>query len=229
VVLMKSGPPRPSVNICRMNTREMMLVAENYENWARQEYMLGAPDVDNLFSPTQFNVFRAFLEISGTMGFNQDWFTDEEVISPFYANNKGDDSAGRVIPASRQLPPSFRPTPLQQSVEHHPWIDLFPHPGLRDNILSQGPDYDDEPLCLDVVEFAHSAKARGSGLVVWGNPCDPYSWEVSEDFARRWSWVIRGCRELFQSTNHWRARRGEKPLFPEDMVNAAPRVEDYYD
>ncbi|KAK9244236.1 hypothetical protein V1506DRAFT_507731 [Lipomyces tetrasporus] len=111
-------------------------------------------------------------------------------------------------------PSALRPSALQRTVPHHPWLDLFPYPVMRDNILLAGEDFDDTELCIDLVEFCNVAShGERTGLVVWGEPSDPYSWEVSEGFVKKWGWVIRGCRELFMSPNYWREKRGEKKLF----------------
>ncbi len=109
------------------------------------------------------------------------------------------------------MPVNLRPTRLQRTVEHHPWIDLFPFPRLRDNLLLQGPEYDDTDICHDVVEIFDRPSEK-TGLIVWGEPWIPYSWEVSADFLEKWVWVVKGCDELLQSTNYWRSRRGEPSI-----------------
>lgn len=87
---------------------------------------------------------------------------------------------------------------------------------MRDNILvGVGDDFDDTPLCQDLVED-QTSPGDSSGLIVWGDPWEPSNWEVSEEFVTKWSWVVRGCWELFKSTNQWRTTRGEEPLLFSD-------------
>ncbi|KAK9341868.1 hypothetical protein V1522DRAFT_359117, partial [Lipomyces starkeyi] len=166
----------------------------------------GSPNVDNLLTLVKFNVFRALVNNNFAMGFTMEWLNDN-AESPF-------SSISHEVHDIYHLPPTLRPTLLQRTVPHHPWIDLLPSPTLRDNILRAGVDFDDTELCFDLVEFCSlAAGSEQRGLIVWGgDPCNPYSWEVSEGFASKWGWVIHGCSELFLSTNYWRETRGEKKL-----------------
>ncbi|KAH7118493.1 hypothetical protein EDB81DRAFT_873199 [Dactylonectria macrodidyma] len=107
--------------------------------------------------------------------------------------------------------PGLRPTALQTTVRHHPWIDLFPVPQVRNCFIriSAG-GYEDE-LCVDLVDVEESDEEKPK-LIVWGNPSDPRAWEGTVPFLRKWGWVVRGCQELFDATNHWRETRGERKL-----------------
>ncbi|KAG0644915.1 Radicicol biosynthesis cluster regulator [Hyphodiscus hymeniophilus] len=109
------------------------------------------------------------------------------------------------------LPENFRPTVLQHTVEHHPWIDLFPIPTMRDNLLRAGAAYDNAEICLDIVEVGEKPKEK-AGLIVWGEPWDVYAWGASPAFLRKWGWSVEGCYDLLKSTNHWRMERGEKRI-----------------
>lgn len=55
-----------------------------------------------------------------------------------------------------------------------------------------------------------------TGLIVWADPWLQESWEVDEVFAWKYRRLLRGCDVLLRSTNHWRARRGEKRLVLDD-------------
>ncbi|KAK9386038.1 hypothetical protein V1515DRAFT_616762 [Lipomyces mesembrius] len=81
---------------------------------------------------------------------------------------------------------------------------IFPIPTMRDNLVSAGDSFDDVQLCIDIMVL--------DGLILWGEQWDPFGWEVTEAFVKNWGWVIRGCHEIFESTNYWRGRRGEEPL-----------------
>lgn len=50
------------------------------------------------------------------------------------------------------------------------------------------------------------------GLIVWGEPHDIDSWEVTPGFLKKWSWAMEGCDSLIQSSNRWRMVRGEEPI-----------------
>lgn len=162
-----------------------------------------------LLTLIHFNVFRALLSNTYTLGFTpEDWIT-EEAISPYCDPSKS--------LMGSQCPSSLKPTKLQRSVAHHPWIDLLPFPAMRDNIFAQGEDYDDTGLCEDIVEFCNAPTDHEGGLVVWGDPAEESNWEVTEAFGKKWAWVLRGCRTLKESTNLWRERRGEgRILWEED-------------
>ncbi|KAE8394504.1 hypothetical protein BDV23DRAFT_147270 [Aspergillus alliaceus] len=177
-----------------------------FSKTAYQSYVLGSPTSDHLLTLSKVNVFRAFASIMSTLGLYQDkgWMHDD-AISPFTTLRPG-----YVLPTS--LPPTLRPTPTQQSIPHHPWLDFFPHPHMRDNLIRAGETFDDEQLCVDIMGF-WDMSTESCGLLVWGDPQDLNSWEVSEAFIRKWPWVLWGCRDLLVSTNRWRALRGEKLIF----------------
>ena len=50
------------------------------------------------------------------------------------------------------------------------------------------------------------------GMIVWGEPYLVESWELSEPFFRKWFWLLSACGDLIESSNRWRAKRGEGPL-----------------
>ncbi|KAI9368689.1 hypothetical protein BJX61DRAFT_537053 [Aspergillus egyptiacus] len=175
-------------------------------------YQLNSPSADHLLSLTRINVHRAFVSNMLTLGITWEWMADDS-ISPLSMASPGGsflDLGHAVVP----LPDSLRPTPLQRNHVHHTWIDLFPCPIMRDNLIRVGNDWDDEELCTDIMGFWDGTTATGPfGLIIWGEPSDLRSWEITEGFLRKWGWVVHGCVELMWSTNYWRARRGERPLF----------------
>ncbi|RDW67662.1 hypothetical protein BP6252_09058 [Coleophoma cylindrospora] len=149
---------------------ELRQMTEKYEAMARQDFLLGSPRVDQLLTLIQFNVFRALLKNTVTMGWDFAWLECEEPISPW---NRTDADAQQ--PAL--CPASLRPTPVQRTIVHHPWIDLWPIPRMRDNLLLAGETYDEDRLCNDLVEFCEIPNEQ-TGLIVWGEPWDPAGWEV---------------------------------------------------
>jgi hypothetical protein len=169
----------------------------------------------------QFNVMRALGTISTIIGLSPANLTDDSSSSPFFNYPPARQrhlSADNIPPAC--LPTSLIPTDLQRSTPHHPWFDILPFPQMRDNLLRlesntstavDSPNYDADSLCHWMVGL--DTRQKEAGLIVWGEPWDVASWEVTADFYQKWSWTLEGCFDLFKSTNYWRARRGERPLF----------------
>ncbi|KEY66068.1 hypothetical protein S7711_08886 [Stachybotrys chartarum IBT 7711] len=54
--------------------------------------------------------------------------------------------------------------------------------------------------------------AGRKGLIVWGEPYDMRSWEVTPGFVSKWSWALEGCDDLIEFSNRWRLMRGEEPM-----------------
>ncbi|KAF7884119.1 uncharacterized protein EAF01_011542 [Botrytis porri] len=142
---------------------------------------------------------------------------DDNILSPF--NTLPSTQYPQGIPDLSNLPLALKPTSLQFEIEHHPEIDVFPFPGCRDLILlalSRGDEWDDIEFCRDIMYGLEGGGGR-TGFIVWGDPWIPGSWEVEENFARKWKWLLEGCEELFVSTNIWRDRRGEERLVFEEL------------
>ena len=116
------------------------------------------------------------------------------------------------------LPPTLRPTKLQQTVAHHAQWDLIPDPVSRDNILLRGQDeISDVDLCLDLIgtesrRRKQASKTSDPGCMVWGDPWVGRNWEVTETFVRSYPWMFVDAFTLEYSTNEWRRSRDEEPL-----------------
>lgn len=159
-------------------------------------------DTVDLADTLRANVFLALLRNTQILGFD-DCCTDDDAVSPF--NKQG------PLLSSPNCPATLRPTPLQVSVEHHPWIDLFPCPRMRDNflraVLLHGEDsFDEYDLCHDMVDVG-----GGTGdatIIAWTDTWSPSGWEVTALFLRKWGWLLYGCVEMQAGTNAWRQRRG---------------------
>lgn len=181
-----------------------------------------SPSKDHLLCIMQFNVMRALGTISSIIGLSTSNLTDDACESSFYESKLARSchlSANKKPPS--RLPKSLTPTDLQRFVPHHPWFDILPFPEMRDNLLrlellASDSHYDADSLCHWMVGL-DTAQQEG-GLIVWGDPCNVASWEVTAEFYQKWGWTLGGCVELFRSTDSWRARRGEKPLFTMEML-----------
>lgn len=199
----------------------------------------------HLLPLVQFNVFRGMLQNLALLGVDLATICADDTLSPFCPASP---SSRPNAAATGVLPPCLRPSPLQLSTIHHPWIDFLPSAKMRDNVIiraslpsssspsslhtdttapktnpdpnstdnpeaeADGEEWDDEPLCSDIVGLCSEAASASTGLVCWGEPWDFRGWEVTGAFAAKWGWVVRECDELLEATNYWRGRRGEARL-----------------
>ncbi|KAK1975003.1 hypothetical protein LZ30DRAFT_669338 [Colletotrichum cereale] len=192
-------------DLCKLETQIKLIrfAGEAYNN-----YRNGNPRPGYLTTLVRVNVFHAFVQNARVLNFDGGWLT-YEAISPFNKTGPGLGSAT----TGNSCPENMRPTRLQVAVEHHPWIDFFPHPMMRDNFLrivsEYGEDYiDEDDLCRDIVDVGAGAGVEESALIVWGEAWDPRGWEATEPFLRKWGWLLAGCTEMLEGTNYWRQERG---------------------
>lgn len=195
---------------------DAMTIMAHFDARAYERYYAGSPCLDHLLTLSKLNVLRAFLENMRTLGLGMQQVEDDDAISPFNHNvnvtstdpEPGDYDYGRTL----SLPTSLYPSVIQRSATHHPWLDCFPLPRMRDNLINAAAAdeqlFNDCDLCGDMMDPAD----EDVGVLVWGDPWIPQNWEVSQLFVQKWSWVIKGCPEILESSNRWRARRGLKRL-----------------
>ncbi|PYI07002.1 hypothetical protein BO78DRAFT_367731 [Aspergillus sclerotiicarbonarius CBS 121057] len=177
-----------------------------FEAIAHQSFLLGSPQVEHLISLHRLNVHRAINENIRAIGMSPEWTKPDDALSIF--------NLPLPLPGDydeERIPPSLRPTVIQRLVPHHPWLDFFPFPRMRDLMILAGDSLDDDDLCHDLMAF-WDTRNTGATLVVWGEPWDPRNWEATEEFVRKWRWLLAGSPELLASTNVWRAKRGDRPL-----------------
>ena len=67
---------------------------------------------------------------------------------------------------------------------HLTWIDRFPFPRMRDNMISFSGVFNEEDF-LDELFKRDSFIVKPSG-VSW----DPASWKIAKDFATRWAYLF---------------------------------------
>lgn len=176
-----------------------------FTNWG-----LNLPTPHDLPLVTRLNTFDALARNALMLRIPLEYLETDEHSSMF--NYQGPSPPSTQQPS---LPTNLRPTALQQTVTHHSWLDLFPIPKMRDNIL-QGIDsgaYDEDmlcdTLCCDLLKFDTDTNAA---LVVWGESWDATGWEFSAEFFARWAVLLQGCTEVLETTNYWRQKRGAKRL-----------------
>lgn len=111
-------------------------------------------------------------------------------------------------------PPSLHFTHLQKTVTHEAWIDTIPWASMRDNVIKYQDKFDADELCSDFLGgFEEGINGtEGRGMILWGDPWCGSGWELSENFIRKWRFLLQGGSEIIAFTNRWRAVRGEKRL-----------------
>ncbi|GKZ17813.1 hypothetical protein AbraIFM66951_012079 [Aspergillus brasiliensis] len=209
-----------SFTACQPDSMETQQFISQFSSWISQQYQQRCLDTEPLLGLVQFNITRSLVANAQILGYTSERMAPS-ARSPL-TSLKGSEAYFHALPASLQ------PTALQRSVHHHPWIDLLPVAELRNNLLRQSETaYDAAQLCRDMRGFQVVNSGRG-GVIVWGEPWDPHGWEVTEAFVQKWPWVVRGSHSLLQSTNYWRAQRGEPTLsfqsYPAANGGAHPRV-----
>lgn len=197
-----------SSTACRLGQVESRTALVRLAEESRRHYHAAAFDLAHLPVVIRYNVYDAFARNAGILGFGDAWLS-YDAVSPL-ALDSGNYSNAAAPPS---LPPSLQPTRSQLTVEHHPWIDFFPCPRLRDNILTTmmryGDDFEDD-LCSDVVDAGAASGDDGgrSALIAWGDSWEVAGWEVTERFWTKWGFLLDGCVDLLRSTNAWRRKRG---------------------
>jgi hypothetical protein len=166
------------------------------------------PQDSYLLTLLHFNVYRALTANVHLLKLEVSNMSQDDLLSPFNDLSLNSDDSPSV---TLDLPPALQPTELQKTIKHHPEIDIFPFPECRDNFLiaiSTGKEWDDVEFCRDIFYGVEGGDGR-TGLIVWGESWDPSSWEVEEQFAKKWAWLLKGCEDLLTNTNKWRAKREE--------------------
>ncbi|KAM0328024.1 hypothetical protein ACHAQA_005425 [Verticillium albo-atrum] len=178
------------------------------------------PPVDDfadryLLPISDLTLLSALINIAGRMG------CSSEVWSPL-ANSPFNLGVG--TPAAL-LPTTWRPTPTQVQLPHHPVLDFLPWPAVRDRIISVfnmpvalRPPGARDPLAL--MNFAYDMEDQAEGVRIWGgDPYDETGWEVGQVFFERW-WFIFD-RDVVAQSNRLREMRGAARLRMKE-----PRVEE---
>jgi len=89
-------------------------------------------------------------------------------------------------PQSGLTPASLHPTALQRKTVHSQWIDQFPFPRLRDNLILMSAIYDGfEEM------FQHDLfTAESIEICVGGASWEAKDWRIHHKFKERWSSVF---------------------------------------
>jgi hypothetical protein len=207
--------------VCIGGTPRVQDIMRRFADHAYASFVQGAPALSHLSFLVQYNIYKALQRNAEILGVVTEYY-DYEGISPFTKDEPAFGATSSVI--VNDWPVNLRPTQLQRSIQHHPWIDVFPWPTFRDNLLQafEHPDLcDEDELCRDVIE--HEDLNENPVLIVWGDAWDPRNWEVTSEFLTKWGWLLIGCEGVLGPTNYWRAKRGESPITTKDLYGAFQR------
>ena len=86
-------------------------------------------------------------------------------------------------PGTPALPLPLHPTPLQMTRIHLPYIDCFPIPKLRDNLIIWNGLVDKEDFCADLL-------GTNSFVVQGIQSWDPAGWVVDRTFKEKWRFLF---------------------------------------
>lgn len=96
-----------------------------FTNWG-----INLPTPHDLPRVTRLNTFDALARNALMLRTPLEYLETDEYSSMFNYH-------GPLTPSAEKsnLPTNMQPTALQQNITHHSWLDLFPIPKMRDNIL----------------------------------------------------------------------------------------------
>ena len=82
------------------------------------------------------------------------------------------------------LPEFLRPTPLQLAMVHRRWIDRFPFPRLRDNMILLSALVDLDLFVRDL--FNMVSLTLRPDRATW----DPKAWTIGPEFSLKWGYLF---------------------------------------
>lgn len=157
---------------------------------------------------TRLNAFNALARNAFILDIPVELLECDNGISPFLLQ-------GPQSSETRNYPSHLAPTALQKRVQHHPWLDLFPIPELRDNILRglEAGMYDEDHLAQELTcDLLDLDSTSFPSLIIWGDSWDISGWEFSPDFFRKWAGLLDGNPDAWMATDYWREKRHEMKL-----------------
>ncbi|KAJ6108125.1 hypothetical protein N7523_009448 [Penicillium sp. IBT 18751x] len=205
---------------------------------------------DYLLHLIQYNVFRGLYSNKVTLGQSTVSWTQD---SPPARLDELYHSYSIVLPIGPGIPQDLDPTPSQMSILHSIWFNLLPFQAMRENLIQWQSSFNHDEFIADLIGDTSTdlldvlgsqsicsgtePEVRGlvisgdddevtayrNGLIVWGEPHLVDSWEATPGFLRKWAWAVLGCEDLIESTNRWRAVRGEEPLLFSSVMCSSTR------
>ncbi|KIW95183.1 uncharacterized protein Z519_03767 [Cladophialophora bantiana CBS 173.52] len=87
-------------------------------------------------------------------------------------------------PVGPEIPESLRPTALQLTTIHPTWIDRFPFPKMRDNMITLMGIINEEEFLADL--FCLTSFTLNPGAASW----DPTAWKIGKEFSAKWGYLF---------------------------------------
>ncbi|GKZ79696.1 diacylglycerol O-acyltransferase 2 [Aspergillus niger] len=181
---------------CHLAPHNFHQIRHAFTILATQSYLTNSPRLEHLLSLSRLNVHRAINDNIRILGMTPAWIRPDDALSIFNNNTIITNNPSPLPDVDiSTLPESLRPTALQRLVPHHPWLDFFPFPEMRDRLIvaATAGYLDEDELCRDLMAF-WDTRNSGATLVVWGVPWDPWNWEVTEAFLAKWRGSIDPLR-----------------------------------
>lgn len=214
----------------RNNSRDTPLIGstsvggvQNMEQTSLPEMATVLPDIHkNSLTLVRTSTLQAYLSNANammTIGLSIPALYDESATSPFYRPYISASQGVEAILATytSKVVVHLKPTALQITSFHHPWLDLIPFPTMRERLLKL---LSMTPPMIDVMEFKSDVFLK-NGLFCWrasekngsGQPWDMRSWEAEPWFLRKW-WMLMGGEDadIWNQTRWWRSMRGEEEV-----------------
>ncbi|KAF5717818.1 hypothetical protein FMUND_5549 [Fusarium mundagurra] len=186
IALALKGPPDAMLEVIRQTCEVYERPDKSEKVFAvacktYMDYTMNSPRISQLPLLISLNVTIAVANNATLLGFDRAHMCTDEAISPFNINGP--------FSADYNPPSALEPTEVQKTVLHHPWLDIFPFPKFRDNVIlaAAAELLDDGELCEDISEINWENVEKPS-LIVWGDSSVPNSWEASPWFLRKWGW-----------------------------------------
>ncbi|KAL4768751.1 hypothetical protein BDW60DRAFT_114374 [Aspergillus nidulans var. acristatus] len=211
---LQSGGPY-SANPRQVKVLATMPVADPYANNLRVD---------------QHCTLTAFFLVVEHVGLTMAEICADESPSPFFrVDSSSADPLTRanVVAAVQKafktkLKHDLRPTEEQITISHHPMIDIYPFPTLRNNLVTRQGEYDEDEffhdslaglICWGSAGIGQRDRDASAGKASTGSPWDLRSWEAQEWFLKKY-WSLMGGEdgELVRQTEWWRSIRGENAL-----------------
>ncbi|KIV88005.1 hypothetical protein PV10_09183 [Exophiala mesophila] len=82
------------------------------------------------------------------------------------------------------IPGALKPSPLQLLTKHRRWIDRFPFPRMRDNMILLSEVIDLDQFCADL--FGSASFTLKDSHPTW----EATSWIVGREFAQKWGYLL---------------------------------------
>lgn len=96
-------------------------------------------------------------------------------------------SPANISPSHRpasNVPEALYPSPLQLAIPHHTWIDGWPFPRMRDNMIILNDNLDVYDLFGDFTRMDTFRITDGALSF------DPKAWRISPQFAAKWGYLF---------------------------------------